>query len=178
MKRFKEEERRSIVEWLSMLSRGIDPVTGIQITDDTILNNKRIRKALAEAATIIESLHGNDLSLLKTAACASCIRIPSGVAPMTISELCHLIDDSTDVPYSKSLRPQVVTAWLERRGYLRMSDYSEGYPCRRATAEGEKLGIRSIARTGKNGSIYYLNRYNSNACNFILSHLEAIVIGS
>lgn len=170
-------QKKKIICWLTSLATKIDPISGISISDDSVLNNKKIQEVLKEAARIVELSIGKRDELAGAARLVSSDIIPEDVESMTISELCERINEIVYPEIDRSIRPAMITLWLENRGYLRTESNSEGYCFKVATSKGEQLGIVSKECKSKTTSVRYAtNYYNNSACRFIIENLETILL--
>lgn len=168
-------QRKTIINYLKSLSLGIDPISGITLPEDSILHNRRISNALADASLIVAQTLDSKIEAIAALSRIGKISIPSTTYPITISALCELVNDALRTERGTKIQPRIITTWLEQHGYLQSQSEGERLTFKIATPKGIELGITSLPRKSKYGSTYFLNQYNESACNYIIERLGEIL---
>lgn len=169
------QRKQIVMEYLESLAKGRDPVSGARISDDSVLNNRQIISVLEDAVKIIKSSGDVKGVLLAKMVSEQLNPIHLNQPVITISELCGLINEGMARVAKCRIRPQLMTSWLEEKGYLKTKVIPDGYRYRVPTDTGKKLGITSEERKSKSNIKYFVNYYNQFACNYILENLSSIM---
>jgi hypothetical protein len=172
-------------DYMASLSDGIDPISGISIAGDSILNNKHLQSCFGEVADILENLillgapkdkidrrykYPFELSREDEK------KIELSSSPIAISEFVHQINSVVDTTYIKKLKATQVTNWLTSEGYLEDIFVDEEFSFRRATSKGDSIGIQPVPKANSYGKEYVVNMYSAAAQQFILNNLNMIVM--
>lgn len=88
----------------------------------------------------------------------------------SISQLCTVINNVTAENETYKFKSQWVNSWLIEIGMLEEVDGQK-----RATADGNALGITSALRTKESGESYIANSYTPEAQSFILDNIDSIL---
>lgn len=88
----------------------------------------------------------------------------------SISQLCAVINSATAENETYKFKASWVNRWLIEIGMLEETDGKK-----RATPEGNELGITSALRVKDNGEEYIANSYTPEAQGFILDNIDAIL---
>lgn len=162
-----------IIETLEMLSRGIDPISGIKVTSDSILNNIEIKNRLYSAAQELKKAKGNKKGpfVLST---DDITRISCPDEEMTISNFVKLVNSTADLTYMNSLRTNQITNWLVEENYLEEKTVDDCFTYREATQKGVNIGITSRGKISSSGVKYVVNYYSKQAMTLILDNLNEI----
>ena len=167
--------------YLDKLSRGIDPITGNEVPEDSVLNNVRICRCLHYVSGVLDQVIANGGVVGKKAPkpCfvisrerLSGYRFPE--QPVRISEFTELLWNCADDPEMKKPSTTVFTNWLLQKGLLRKELGPDGKNQRVPTNAGYSIGISLQSRQGQYGE-YAAVVYNESAQRFLLDHLEEIL---
>ena len=166
--------------YLDSLARGIDPITGREVPEDSVMNNVRICRCLHYVSGILEQVIANGGAVGEKAPFSISRDKLSGIMlsqqPVRISEFTETINRAADDPSRKRLRATDITNWLLERGFLQKEPGPDGKQRRAPTDMGLRAGITAQMQQGQNG--YYLAiGYDANAQRLILDHLEEILKG-
>lgn len=166
--------------YLDKLSRGIDPITGNEVPEDTVLNNVRICRCLHYVSGILEQVIANGGTVGKregTPFVIDCSRM-GGIRltdhPVSLTEFTGNIVAGMGDPNMKRPNAKAITAWLTDRGLMELTTDSEGKQRRLPTEAGRRAGMSTAQRMGQNGE-YTAVYYDANAQRLILDHLEEIL---
>ena len=167
--------------YLDKLARGIDPITGREIGDDSVLNNVRLCRCFHYVSGVLEQVIANGGQVGKrernvefSITRAQMARIQLSQYPIGINEFAENIRAAVGNPDMKRPNTGRITAWLEKRGLLSLQTDAEGKQRRLPTEQGLRSGLSTKMRTGQNGE-YLGVYYDANAQRMILDHLEEIL---
>ncbi|MCQ2488441.1 MAG: hypothetical protein MJ143_04100 [Clostridia bacterium] len=168
--------------YMDKLANGMNPLTGEDLPEDTVLNNVYLCRAFSLAASVLDEAIKNGcrvqpfekskmLPFQIDQEQKSKIRISE--SPVTVTAITNRIEKVLDKDI-KPLAPVKITQWLEMQGFLESKFNEEaGERSRVATEEGERLGIESRSEMLR-GQMRYRTFYNINAQAFIIANLEKI----
>lgn len=167
--------------YLDKLARGVDPITGQEIGDDSVLNNVRISRCLFYVSGVLDQVIANGGQVGKrernvefsiTRAQMAHIRLSQ--YPIGINEFAENIRAAAGNPDMKRPNTGKITVWLEKRGLLSLQTDAEGKQRRLPTDRGLSSGLSTRMRTGQNGE-YLAVCYDANIQRMILDNLEEIL---
>ena len=174
-------------KYAELLSEGIDPTSNIPFAEDTILNNKAIRKynsevmrildkiiLLEEGKTSVNNKRNNKIPFFLSE--KSKASIDYSEEPISISALCYILNSNISKGMKK-LHATQITKWLQEEGYLINEEWRDGKVIKVPTTKGNNIGISTIAKQNKFGNKYSVNLYDIDAQIFIVDNLEKIVFG-
>lgn len=180
--RLKEEQ-----ELIRQLSNGIDPTTGLQFSDDTILNNRDLRSSFVAITKTYdefirfqnnESQRGNKRNS-KTPFSLTIDeyeKLTPVEQELTVSNIAYTINKAAKRKGMRQFRAVQITHWLETNGYLlSIIDEENGAYRKTPTAQGEKIGIIPREKVNSIGKTYSTNLYTSDAQAFIYEHLFEMI---
>lgn len=171
-------------EIMDSLSSGVDPISKEPLPTDTLLSNKYIQSCFVDISNILDQVlqSGMVKEIVDGRFKYPFIlldkdkeKIDLSCTPTTIGEFTNLINTNRNAKYLKKLRPTQITNWLEVNRYLENVTLEDGFFFRKATHEGQAIGIQSIPKTTSLGTEYVVNLYNENAKRFILDKMDDIV---
>lgn len=177
------EEKRllTLKEQMASLSNGIDPISGVAVTNDSILNNRELQLSFRDVAVAMESLIALRLDekprekrkpfTLSEEVKENILSIES----ITISKFVEGINSGTDKSAMQQLKVGDITNWLTAENYLQDDNTNEEIFFRRATGKGLSIGINVLERTDSKGRKYVVNMYNTDAQQFILNNLDEML---
>ena len=169
--------------YAEQLERGIDPTSGIEFSEDTIMNIPKIKKYNGEIRQFLDAiinLFENNGEFLQQR------KIPFFMfkeqkelfeffdSPVSISKFCHKLNEFASRGMKK-IRGKDITIGLEKMGYLETKKIEENRLFKVPTKKGNTLGITQDIRKNKLGDEYFVNLYSSSAQQFILLNLEKIL---
>ena len=93
--------------------------------------------------------------------------------PIYISIIADRINECVKRSDMRKLSATSISNWLASKGFLIAYTKENGKTSKKPTSLGEKLGIKTIVKDGKNGP-YMINVYDINAQRFIIDNIEDI----
>ena len=166
--------------YLDKLSRGIDPITGNEVPEDTVLNNVRICRCLHYVSGILEQVIANGGTVGKREGTPFVIDRSrmGGIRltdhPVSLTEFTGNIVAGMGDQNMKRPNAKAITAWLTDRGLMELTADAEGKQRRLPTEAGRRAGMSTAQRMGQNGE-YTAVYYDANVQRLILDHLEEIL---
>lgn len=177
------EDLFMLKENLEILADERDPQTGYRV-EDTILRSSFNKRVLRDAASIIDLLLKIDFNPQKTdkrkkyafyIPQSERCNISISETPIPISVFAYALNDCVDAQKMKKIKASQITAWLMKEGYLSEID-NDGEMFKVLADKSSSIGISAEERTSKHGHTYKVNLYDKNAQQFIIDHLDDIVI--
>jgi len=173
--------------YLDRLAVGVDPITAVEIPDDTVLNNVRISRCFYFVSGVLQEVIDNGGVVRRVAAKGAprqslpffaitdeeLKRVELSAEPIQIKKFCDRINDAVELGNMRSLNVTAFGKWLVEKGLL-TTETIDGVKHKRATPEGEALGIVTEWRSF-NDREYYATTYNIEAQRFLLDHLDEII---
>ena len=175
------KELLELLDYAEKMSKGIDPTTNIAFCEDTVLNNREIKRYNLKVANILKDLIRFNRN----------VQAPNGKMIFNLSqdekESFDYSDESISIsalvyqlnryckPYMRKLRATDITRWLQKNEYLETKETESGMLYKVATSKGNELGIFNYKKKNKHGNEYSVNLYNSLAQKYIVSNIETIV---
>ena len=174
----------SLSNMLEALSLGIDPTSGMDFSNDTILKNARLRSCFAQTAELLEIVSENlDWVSRRQKGNTKHVfhlfqeemdQIPITDGMISVSEFTYSINSIVKTEKMRKLKATQITQWLTKRGYLEELSNENGTGYKVVTVLGKKLGITSQKKVNSQNDIYSLNLYNKNARAFIIENINEI----
>ena len=107
---------------LDALALGLDPATGAELPDDSVLNRVELSRCFFFVSGLLQELHE------------------------------RILNEMADPFVYRQLRTTTITNWLLHAGFLEVSAREGGTPTRRPTALGRTIGLSAEERSGKRGT--------------------------
>lgn len=181
-------ELMELLDYAEKLKDGIDPTTGIDFTEDTILKSPSVRRYNQKVAeilkNIIRNIRGSEIhdynSTPNRAKIPYTLSIEKKQAFLyaanyvSISKLVYHMNSLCE-PYMRKIRAVEITEYLQKYGYLKTEEMDNGRNYKVATERGHRLGIVNEKHTNKYGNDYSVNMYDKNAQKFIVNNIEKIL---
>lgn len=175
------EKMKRAKMYLDKLAAGIDPISDVEMTEDTVLNNLRLARCFMYVSDILQRVIENDGYVVKncrghrtpftiTEEQLGRIEIsdePVGVAVFS-KRVAAVLQDGV-----KPLSAVQISSWLCDNEYLQES-IVHGKREKTVTPKGEVLGMLTIDGVSANGYAYRKNIYTKQAQEFLISHLNDI----
>ena len=167
--------------YLDKLAQGIDPITGQEVPEDSVLNNVRLARCFFYVSDVLGKVIDNGGvigSKPKLQAFSidpvqlSKVRISQ--EPVRVTQLVELISAAVDNPQMKKLSTTLITNWLLEKGFLEKQVSPDGKSRRVPTQNGLALGLSTQTRQGQYGE-YQAVFYNAAAQQFVLDNLYAML---
>lgn len=168
---------RDLQAYSEMLANGIDPTSGIQFENDTIMNNKQIKEYHRQIKNILDKLilienkrvtsnrRSNKIPFFLLDSVKKNVVLSEN--EISVSALCYIINEYVPADMKK-IRAFEITNILEEKGFLKSIEWRDGKKIKIPTEAGLKLGITQFEKINEYGNLYYVNYYNNNAQRYIL----------
>lgn len=167
--------------YIDNLAQGIDPISGKEIVDDSVVNHVRVSRCLYYVSEIIQNvIEQNRLAVHKPKKQKFAItaqqlsRVHPAEHPLRITEFADLLYHAVDEPGMQKPGTSMMTEWLQMKGFLQKERQPDGDYCRVPTEAGRRIGIFSQHRRGKYGE-YLAIYYDTSAQQFLLDNFWAIM---
>ena len=166
--------------YLDKLAQGIDPISGREVQEDSVLNNVRLARCFFYVSGLLEQMiaNGGEIGVKHripfTIAPEQLRKVQPSRDPVRVSQLVEMISAAVDNPQMKKLSTTVITNWLLEKGFLEKQTDPEGKTKRMPTRNGMMIGLSSEPRVGPNGE-YRAVFYSTAAQQFVLDNLIAIL---
>ena len=167
--------------YLDKLAQGIDPITGAEVPEDSVLNNVRLARCFFYVSGVLQRVidNGGMVSAVNAAKPAFSITAQqlAGVMlpgyPLRITEFADLLLSATNNPGMKRPSPTAMTNWLLEQGLLEKVKRADGKLHRVPTEAGRQIGMFTEIRQSQYGE-YEAVFYSSEAQKYLLEHLAEI----
>lgn len=174
---------KKIIEDLKMLINGIDPSTRLEITVDTVLNNKynnmllkEVHKMLSQCLTVCNGncvfdkrrklfFYIDDLQKKE---------IPISEQAIPISTFAYTLNEFIDATTMKKVKASEITEWLMNEGYLEEIEHEDGKMFKILTDKANEIGMLKETKTNSYGRTYDINLYSAQTQKYIVNHLDSI----
>lgn len=167
--------------YMDKLAQGIDPFTGRELPNDTVLNDLRLARCFFYVSGVLGQTINNGGTVVKKPKKTDFTITPEQLAavqisrePVQVTQLVDAISGAINDPQMKKLKTTVITDWLVEKGFLAKKTTPEGKNQRVPTPDGQLLGLYTQTRQGQYGE-YEAVFYNQEAQRFILDHLPTIL---
>lgn len=174
---------RRLNDSMDKLAHGIDPITNMKFSEDTILNNRLLQELFNETRDVLQKLldgrfiksdykrpHKDIFHIEYTDGLANAIIFKENV---TISKFVYRINENIHTDMMKKLRAMEVTGWLVQEGYLEFKN-NDNFDYKVATKQGNSIGITTVIKENANRESYAVNLYDTNAQIFLLKNMNRI----
>ncbi|ANU54751.1 hypothetical protein I5Q82_06350 [Acutalibacter muris] len=165
------------------LSRGIDPITNLQISNDMMLTSKVLQGAFAEAANVFKVMSdsiGEDDEIYFVFNSKGrkvpffFLRqelelIPIVRDEVTISRFTFGVNELIHREGMRKLRATQLTSWLVDHNYLEEIESHSETVYKVSTELGESIGIHAIYKKNAAGEKYVTNTYSIEAQKFLVN---------
>lgn len=168
--------------YMQKLANGINPIDGVSVPDDDVINNVRLSRCFFYVADVLRQVienggvNGQKKAKMIPFSLSAQQRESfefSGM-PIPISEVSKRINALVENENMKPMSYRAIRDWLLSLGMLEEMLDGNGKTVNRPTKQGGELGIFLESRTGLNG-VYFVVVYNLDAQHFILDNLDAIM---
>lgn len=174
------ETLRRAKMYIDKLANGVDPITGSDVSDDSVINNVRISRCLFYVSGVLQKVIENGGEVKKTVIKGLPFRITDeqigmieiSEAPVGVSIIAKRIAAVLDEGVKKVSASKIST-WLVNEGYL-VENIRAGERSKETTEKGEAIGIFTVDGTSLSGREYKKNIYNADAQRFIISNIVQI----
>lgn len=167
--------------YIDKLAQGIDPVSGREICNDSVLNQVQLVRCFFYISGVLQRVIDREDRMQEVAHKRRFSITPQYLAEISvkpyeigITEFTRLIYEAAGDPNMRQLNPTRFSNWLLEEGFLTKGVDSSGRSCRVPTKEGEKIGITAREVQGKYGR-HLAIFYRPEAQQFLLDHYWVIV---
>lgn len=171
--------------YLERLASGIDPLTGDEIPEDSIVNNVRISRCFFYVSGILGQVIDNGGEIKPRAASSKALppfeitaeqmqELKPFNSPVGITMLVKAINEALGETGRKPLSVKLVTDWLGGSELIEYVENAEGTRHSAPTAKGAALGITNESRTTTAGRPYIATLYSPEAQQLIIDSLPEI----
>ena len=167
--------------YLDKLAQGIDPISGDEVPEDSVLNNVRLARCFFYVSGVLQqvidnggtvvSLQGQKIPFYMTPQQISQVVLPDH--GLRITEFTALLYAAVDNPAMKRPGTTAITNWLVEQRMLQKVTGQDGKQRRVPTEEGLRLGLYTEMQQGMYGE-YEAVYYAPEAQRFLLEHLTEI----
>ena len=167
--------------YLDKLAQGVDPISGQEVPEDSVLNNVRLARCFFYVSDVLGQVIANggligrkpklDPFSLNADRLAN-VQISN--EPIRVTQLVDRISEAAGDPGMKKLKTTVITEWLMEKGFLEKQTDPDGKSRRIPTCNGLMIGLSTQIRQGQYGE-YQAVFYNADAQRFVLDNLEAML---
>lgn len=167
--------------YMDKLAKGIDPITGRELPEDSALNNVRLGRCFFYVSEVLGQVIANGgviggtpkLQPFEITPEQLC-KVQISQEPVRITQLIEMLSMAVDNPQMKKLSATAITNWLLAKGFLEKQTGQDGKSRRVPTQNGFRIGLCTETRQGHYGE-YQAIFYNAAAQRFVLDHLPAIL---
>jgi len=166
--------------YMDKLAQGIDPISGAELPEDSLLNNVRLARCFFYVSGILGKVIQNGGDVTKKPKQTFFITeeqlktVEISKEPVRITEFMDILKAAAGNVDAKRPRTTLVTDWLLEKGFMQLALDGEGKKIRIPTEAGNRLGIHAVNRQGING-VYTAVLYDANAQQFILDNFDSIM---
>lgn len=182
MKNINKQELENAIHFISKLSEGIDPISGIKLSEDTVLNNRKYLQAFSYASEFLRLLKSYNKKgkvvylnqLISHVPATEIQKVVISKTPIPISEFTYNINIIIDSLGMKKIKATQITWWLTEKGYLKEDE--EGKTTHKiCTNKAVEIGIHTVEKRNEHNKEYYVTLYNDTAQKYILDNFNDIL---
>lgn len=166
--------------YMDKLAQGIDPISGLVIPEDSVLNNVRLARCFFYVSGVLGQVIANGGKVQKAAKGDFYIteeelcRAKPVQEPIRITQFVSMLMEAINDPNRKRMNTTTITGWLIEKGFMSKQQDADGKGKRLPTAMGEQIGMSTKIRQGQNGE-YQAVYYSAEAQQFLLDHLQEML---
>ena len=167
--------------YMGKLAQGIDPISGSEVPEDSVLNNVRLARCFFYVSGVLQQVIDNGGIVGSKPKKNDFVITPQllgRIAPadraLRISEFTEMLAAASENDNVKRPGTTAFTDWLLEKGFMEKRMNAEGKQQRVPTAAGQQIGIYSQIRQGQYGE-YLAVYYSPEAQRFLIDHLEEIL---
>ena len=176
-----KKELVRVADFMAKLSQGFDPITNMELPDDTVLNNRKYSENFSYTEDVLRYIAiniGRWTFNTKPDFYISDIEIKEikiSKDPISVSQLAYNINAVADTSKMKKIKATQITSWLTDLGYLQQE--LEGKTSHKVcTEKAKEVGIYTIEKANEKNYLYSVSLYNENAQKFIIDNINEISI--
>lgn len=169
--------------YMDKLANGINPLNDQVLDENDIVNNVKLARCFFYVSNVLRQIIENGGLVKKTKSKRTdfnitdkeLIKYEYSDEPIPITKVVRRINNLIDQNEMKYLSYKVVSEWLKNIGMLEDANGRYGNARTCPTKIGEEIGISIEKRLGSRGE-YFAIYYNRNAQEYIINHIEEIII--
>jgi hypothetical protein len=170
--------------YIEQLANGVDPISGLELPEDSALNQVRLSRCFFYVADVLGQVIANGGQVQRATGSTSPL-LPPFELPMELREQIPIeqsvmikrftesINALADLSAMRKLKMTAFTGWLVAQGYLR-EDMFNGKRRKVVTDKGRAAGITDEQRQGQHGG-YTATLYDENAQRLMIARLDEII---
>ena len=169
--------------YMDKLAQGIDPISGEEVAEDSVLNQVRLARCFFYVSGVLQQVidNGGQVGSKPKVKKNGFVLTPELLARLSpadrelrITEFVDMLALATGDENMKRPTTTAFTNWLLEKGFLEKRTNGEGKQQRVPTSAGQQLGISTQTRQGQYGE-YMAVYYSPEAQAFLIDHLEEIL---
>lgn len=175
--------------YLDKLANGFDPITDVEMPEDSDLNNIRLSRCFFYVSDVLRQVieNGGEITPKKTPRAPRApkrpefylppeklLEFPFSAMPLTVSELTTRLNQLIEDETMKKITVSVITGWLLNKGFLEVQESLDGRRNRLPTKQGEDIGLSTDIRVGQYGEFRTV-LYHEAAQRFIIDNLDVML---
>ena len=185
------EQKRLIFAkaYIDAMRNGVNPVDLQPIPETDVLNDEHIKNCLAYVSEILGAVienggteekddipkrsHSRKLNYFITPEQISQLKVNDGLT--YVSDIAKELSKFSKVNGCKQVQAKHINEWLISIGMLESVETAPEKVCKKATEQGEKIGIHSKYALDGKEIPYYQNFFSVDAQQFIYDNIDAII---
>ena len=167
--------------YIDKLAQGIDPITNLDVPEDSVLNNVRLTRCFFYLSGVLDKVIANGGVIGEKPKLQPFVvdanqlaKVQVSQEPVRVTQLVEMISAAVDNPQMKKLSTTVITNWLLDKGFLKKETGIDGKSRRIPTQNGMMIGLSTQIRQGQYME-YQAVVYNAEAQRFVLDNLGAML---
>lgn len=166
-------------EYLDNLAEGLNPITGEELTQDTVLNNVRLSRCFFYVSGVLRQVIANNGRIGRPEVSNTpfyitdeeLARVSVSDTPVSVSVFVKAVNDAACDPARKKLSVITVTNWLVKEGYLTAQETETGKHRKVLTDKSALIGMSSEMRENARGT-FEIMLYDKNAQRFLIDNIQ------
>jgi hypothetical protein len=169
-------------EYLDKLAEGLDPFTGGELAEDTVLNNVRLSRCFFYVSDVLRQVIANGGRVGRpqgpqkpfSITGEELARVNISDTPVSVSIFVKSVNDTVADTGRKRLSAVTVTNWLVKEGYLKAEETEPGKHKKVLTDRSASIGMSSETRESMRGT-FEIMLYGPKAQRFLLDNMKNIL---
>lgn len=170
--------------YIQRIAEGKDPVNNVTADEESVLNDPNVIRCMYFAKEVLEEVKKNNGYIGKKKSKKDMLEFPIDSLDSfeyrkdkTVTKFVEQINEAVDTNIYQKFSYRWITQWLKKNEYLK-----EGFDdvlqkvVTMPTEKGEQIGIRTERKKSLNGNEYLLILYGREAQEFVVRHVEEIMI--
>ncbi|MCD7745526.1 MAG: hypothetical protein LUI13_09645 [Lachnospiraceae bacterium] len=173
------------ISYVERIADGKNPVTGVEVGEDTVLNNPNVIRCMFFIKEVLEGVRCNGGYIGSKPKKSELADFPLDLLQSytyredkPITKLVEQLNEPVDESQHRKLSYKPITQWLKLNGFLQDDFNTElNKNVTEPTEKGRQIGISSEKRRSMAGAEYIRVIYGREAQEFIVQNLERILNG-